>query len=486
MPYNHGIAVAEKATSITAPIEGTAGLQVIVGTAPIYQLSDPSAAVNKPIIAYSYAEAVEQLGYSDDWASYTLCQSIYACFKVFNVAPIIFINVLDPSDSDHVTTFASASVTVTSHQAKLANKGVLTGSLVVEDGDNHALTLGTDYEVTYDDEGYATITLISTSTYYSAATLSVSGSYLKPTGVTAADIVGGYDSTTGKYTGLGCVDQVYPMFNMTPGLLLAPGWSHNATVAAALVAKTEGINGSFKAMAIIDLDSTTYKVYSNISAAKNAIGVTSENAILVWPKVTVGELIFFMSAMMGALIVYTDAQNDDVPYMSPSNKAFRITGLVDGAGAEVTIDQMQANMVNSFGIVTAINVNGWKSWGNNTAIYPSSTDPKDRWIACRRFFSWWGNSFILTYFQKVDNPANFRLIQSIVDSENIRGNSYVAQGKVAYAHITFNEDENPITDILNGEIKFHMYLAPYVPAEYIENTLEFDTNALKEALNGGE
>lgn len=486
MPYNHGIAVREEATAITAPIEGTAGLQVIVGTAPIYQLSDPSAVVNKPIVAYSYAEAVEQLGYSDDWESFTLCQSIYACFKVFNVAPIILINVLDPSDADHIAAFSMASADVASHKVKFTSKYVLAGSLTVKDAEEHTLTAGTDYDVTYDDEGYGTLTLISTSTYYNATTLTIGGSKLNPAGVTASDVIGGYNASTGAYTGLGCVDQIYPKFNMTPGLLLAPGYSHDATVAAALVAATENINGSFKAMAIIDLNSTAYKTYSSISDAKSAIGVTSPNAVLVWPKVVVGSLTFFMSAMMGALIAYTDAENDDVPYMSPSNKDFRITGLVDGAGAEVTIDQQQANMVNSFGVVTAINVKGWKSWGNNTAVYPSSSDPKDRWIACRRFFSWWGNSFILTYFQKVDNPANFRLIQSIVDSENIRGNSYVAQDKVAAAYITFNEDENPITDILNGEIKFHMYLAPYVPAEYIENTLEFDTNALKNALNGGE
>jgi phage tail sheath protein FI len=486
MPYNHGIAVREEATAITAPIEGTAGLQVIVGTAPIYQLSDPSAVVNKPIIAYSYAEAVEQLGYSDDWESFTLCQSIYACFKVFNVSPIILINVLDPSDADHIAAFSMASADVASHKVKFTSKYVLAGSLTVKDAEEHTLTEGTDYDVTYDDEGYGTLTLISTSTYYNATTLTIGGSKLNPAGVTASDVIGGYNASTGAYTGLGCVDQIYPKFNMTPGLLLAPGYSHDATVAAALVAATENINGSFKAMAIVDLNSAAYKTYSSISDAKTAIGVTSPNAVLVWPKVVVGSLTFFMSAMMGALIAYTDANNDDVPYMSPSNKDFRITGLVDGAGAEVTIDQQQANMVNSFGVVTAINVKGWKSWGNNTAVYPSSTDPKDRWIACRRFFSWWGNSFILAYFQKVDNPANFRLIQSIVDSENIRGNSYVAQGKVAAAYITFNEDENPITDILNGEIKFHMYLAPYVPAEYIENTLEFDTNALETALNGGE
>ena len=145
-----------------------------------------------------------------------------------------------------------------------------------------------------------------------------------------------------------------------------------------------------------------------------------------------------------------------------------------------------ANLLNGQGIITAINDSGWKSWGNNTACYPANTDPKDRWFCCRRFFSWWGNSFILTYKQKVDEPGNYRLIESIVDSENIRGNSYVSQGKCAGARIEFSEDENPVTDILNGKIQFHQYLAPYVPAEDILNILEFDPDMLSAALNGGE
>lgn len=35
MPYQHGVRVLEQATSIVAPILGTAGLQVVFGTAPI-------------------------------------------------------------------------------------------------------------------------------------------------------------------------------------------------------------------------------------------------------------------------------------------------------------------------------------------------------------------------------------------------------------------------------------------------------------------
>ena len=196
---------------------------------------------------------------------------------------------------------------------------------------------------------------------------------------------------------------------------------------------------------------------------------------------------------------YLDANNDDVPNLSPSNELVGITGTVladavytenaDGTGGtwskEVLLDQLQANVVNSFGVSTALNNNGWRTWGNRTAAYPANTDPKDMWFCSRRFFSWWGNSFILTYAQKVDDPANRRLIESIVDAENIRGNAYVAQDKCAAARIEFIAEENSVTDLINGKLTFHQHLAPYVPAEDILNTLEFDPDALQSALTGG-
>ena len=168
----------------------------------------------------------------------------------------------------------------------------------------------------------------------------------------------------------------------------------------------------------------------------------------------------------------------------PSNKALRISAAVLADDTEVLLDQPQANELNAVGVVTALNQNGWKSWGNNTAAYPATTDPKDRWIACRRFFSWWGNSFIVTYLDKVDNPANYRLIESIVDSENVRANSLVSTGKCAGLRMQYLKEENPIGDVIDGKIRFNQYLAPYTPAEDILNVLEFDPSMIEAALGG--
>ena len=83
----------------------------------------------------------------------------------------------------------------------------------------------------------------------------------------------------------------------------------------------------------------------------------------------------------------------------------------------------------------------------------------------------------------MDSPLNKRLIEAIVDSENVRGNGYVAMGVAARDEIVYNEDENTVTDLMNGKITFHQYMTPYTPAEDIEDIIEFDPDALVSALS---
>lgn len=483
MAYKHGVYTSEVATSMVAPITGTAGLQVIVGTAPVNMLDDPAAAVNTPLLVNNYKEAVEAVGYVADFAKYTLCECISAAFSVVGIGPMVLINVLDPAK--HTTAMTEATIQVNDGVAVLEEVGVLLDKLVVKAGDQ-TMVAGADYTTTWNNDGTLNIVVLPTGAAKAATTLTVSGSKLDPEKVTAADIVGGVDANTGKETGMEVIRQVYPLLGMTPGILLAPRHSMDATVAAALQAKTKSINSVFGAVCVVDIDSSSEGAtkYTDVKTTKEGQAVTDPNAYGVWPYAKVGEVVYSGSAMAAALTAYTDAQNDDTPNVSPSNKTIAISAACLADGTEVVLDQEQANVVNSFGVATWLNMNGFRLWGNNTAAYPGITDPKDRWFSVRRFLTWAANSFILTYFQKVDSPANKRLIEAIVDSENVRGNGFVARGVCARYEITFNEEENTTTDLLNGKITFHQYITPFTPAEDIEDIIEFDPNALSAALNG--
>lgn len=158
----------------------------------------------------------------------------------------------------------------------------------------------------------------------------------------------------------------------------------------------------------------------------------------------------------------------------------QMEGLCLEDGTEVVMAPEEANYLNGQGIVTALNfIGGWKSWGNNTACYPADTDAKDRFISSRRMFNWHAATFIQTYWSKVDSPTNKRLIETVIDSENIRLNGLVAAQKLLGARIEFNESENPTTSLLDGKIKFHTYFTPPLPAKEIDNVIEMDVDYFK-------
>ena len=320
--------------------------------------------MNTPLLVYNYKEAVAAVGYHDNFAAYTLCESISAAFSVVGTGPLVLINVLDPAK--HTADIAETTVQVNSGVAVLDAVGVLLDKLTVKSGST-ALTRDTDYTASFNNDGTLNIVPLAGGKAASVTTLTVTGKKLDPSKVKAADIVGGVDAATGKETGLEVVRQIYPKLSMTPGILLAPRFSMDATVAAALQAKAKEINGVFKAVCIVDIDSTESGAtkYTDVKQRKEAQAVSDANAYAVWPCAKVGEVVYSGSALAAALTAYTDAVNADTPNVSPSNKTLAISAACLADGTEVVLDQEQANTVNGFGVATFLNMSGFRLWGNN-------------------------------------------------------------------------------------------------------------------------
>ncbi len=482
MAKKHGVFVYEEQTAVTIPQESSSGLQVVIGTAPVNVLDDPSSAVNVPILANSANEAMAALGYSNDFKNYTLCQTMYVTSNLYQVSPVVYINVLDPEK--HKKAMTAQTVDVSSLQATVKTAGILKKGLTVKNGET-TLENGKDYVLSFDSDGYLVITLLAAGTAAEATSLTVNGNVLDPSTVEKTDIIGAYDAATGAETGMEVIRKVYPKLGVVPGILIAPGWSQEPEVGIALSAKAANINGVFKAMAFLDIDTTKAKKYTDVKEVKEKSGFTSEFCYPIWPCFMVGEIILAGSAVAAARTAYLDAANTDVPANSPSNKPLAITGTCLADGTEVVLDQDQATTVGEYGAATALNMNGFRMWGNHTGAWPASGDAKDVWINVRRMFNWQGNTFILTYFDKVDDPMNYILIENVVDSENIRCAAF-APAYWAGASIEYLEADNPITEILAGHMTFRQHIAPYTPAETIDNILNYDTGMLQAALTGGE
>jgi phage tail sheath protein FI len=477
----HGVTVIEQATSVVSPAQVASAIPVVIGTAPINMSKLAALPVNIPILAYSFAEAVEALGYSDDFGSYSLCEFMDSHFRLFGLSPVIFINVLDPAD--HKTTVAPASVSLTAGVAKIAVKGVMLSSVVVKSSDGTSTYVkDTDYTIDFDKEGNVVISRKSTGTIpANAAALQVGYDRLNPSAVDSTDIIGGVDGVSGNLTGLELINQVFPRFGLVPSLIVAPGHSIDPTVAAIMVAKAGNINGHFKALALTDVPATSAGAdqYSEVPTWKNTNNYTTTRQVATWPKVALGSKQYHLSTQLAGVIGATDAAYDGVPYASPSNKALQANAAVLADGKEVYLGPDQAAYLNAQGIVTALNfVGGWKAWGNNTGAYPANTDAKDAFISIRRMFDWIANTITLTYWAKVDDPINKRLIETVTDSINIWLNGLTSTGALLGGRVEFNASENPTTDLLGGIIRFHVYLTPPGPAQEMNFILEYDPSYL--------
>lgn len=154
--YKHGVYVSEIPTSINPPSRASAGLPVVVGTAPI-NLATKGLKVNEPILCYTYEEAIANLGFSKNYTNYTLCEFMKSHFALYSVAPVVFINVLDPTV--HKTDVTSESLTLTADVGIVNVEGVLKDTVVVKSNDG-ATTYqeNTDYTLAFNDDGKLVLT----------------------------------------------------------------------------------------------------------------------------------------------------------------------------------------------------------------------------------------------------------------------------------------------------------------------------------------
>ena len=466
----HGVFVLEQATSAATPATVETGVPFFIGASPI-QNADSPATPGVPVLCTSWNEAVQKLGYSDDWATYPLCEAMYSHFKLFNVSPAIFCNMLDSSTMKSAV--AAADKNVVNKKVALTAKAI-PGSVVVKNGQN-TLVLGTDYDLYFADE-VLTIEVLSGGSAYSATTLNVAFDEVTPASVTTNVVAGGIEA----------VDLCMSTIGLIPDLIVAPGYSDNTGVAAVMAAKAEAINGMFRAKALIDLSTAATggaDTYDEVIALKNSNNFTDENEIVCWPLVKLSDKVFHLSTQLAGVIAATDAEYA-APHVSPSNKGLQCDGLVTAAGGEVILSLEQANILNGGGVVTALNfMGGFKAWGNYTACYPTNQDVKDYFISVSRTVDFVGNTLIRTFWGKLDLPMNRRLIDTILDSCNIWLNGLTGSGYILGGRCEMIDAENPETNLMAGIIKLHVFVTPPSPMQELDFVIEYDPAYVTEALS---
>ena len=479
-----GVHVYEKATSVQTPKVATVGIPFVVGTAPVQSAAKPAKS-NVPVLVTSWDEAVEKLGFSYDWESYTLCEFMYSHLQLFGAQPVIFCNINDPASMKREE--AAADYTVADHRVAVSVDAIAdTIKVSVAEGAGEAATTralerDTDYSILYDRDDTDTyvciVELLEDGSAYDAETVSVAYSAADPKTATVADVVDGVAQVDACLTAVGLV----------PDLIAAPGWSHNTVVAAVMATKAAAINGLFKGKAVIDADSGEDGVteYSQLSGYKNKNNFVDVDQIICWPMVQLGDYRFHLSTQICGLMATVDAGNRGIPYESPSNKNLKMDACVLEDGTPVNLTWNQVDLIaGSWGVVTAVNFldSGWVAKGNYTACYPGNTDVKDQFIPVSRMFDFIGNTLIRTFWSKLDKPMTPALRDSILQTCNIWLGGLTGGGYLYGARAEMLAEENPLTSLLDGIITLHIYNAPPVPAQEIDFILEYDVSYMETAL----
>jgi len=469
----HGVSTGKKATSISTPVVAASGVHFVVGTAPVQMVGGK---VNEVIMAQNYAEAVQKLGYSDDWNKYSLCEEMYSAFQLYKTSHVFMVNVLDPTK--HKTAVSPKSMTPEENQILLPLE-TIAESVEVEGKEK-----GTDFDVFYNDT--ACIIEFAEDT---TGEMSVSCKEIDPSQVTKADIIGGYSIATHKTTGLELIDDCFPKYTVVPDLILCPNWSHDSEVAAVMSAKGENINGLFEADALLDVDTREGSgavYYTEVPEWKKSKNYMKPNELVCFPKLKLGDRVFNYSSQLAGLIAQTDndgSLGDGTPCESSSNKSLQADSMVLENGEEVVLDVQKANYLNDNGVITAINfIGGFVSWGDYTACFPANTDPVDYFYCISRMFKWVAKTVTLTYWSKVDRRLTRRLIDAILQGINDWLAALTADEKIVGGRVELREEENSLTALMAGKAKFHIYITPPSPLRVMEYVLEYDVSYLSSLL----
>ena len=442
---------------------------VYIGTAPVHLAEGGGNTVNQPVLVADMAEARRKLGYSDDFASFTLCEAMKAHFDRNAVGPLVFINVLDPKR--HVKTeSATKSLTPESGSVTIqeAEKIVL-DSVEVKKGQTK-LEKGKDYTLKYSIEKKSLTISEAASGSLGSEALSISYKTVDPSMVTKEDVIGASDGY-GLNTGVYAVKNVYQVTGYIPSFLAAPGFSCIPEVHKAMAENSVKINGHYDAYMLVDIPIFHNEEAVSMATAaawKKENGYNRENETVYFPMVSGNDgKKYHISTLAAANLQALLATQDGIPYRTASNTECSVIEnlyLGEESTGRVFDDTLINNVLNKNGIASAAFVGGrWAIWGAHSADYDQENADSINVAETNRMMLYYiTNDFQVRRNADVDKPMTANDLQSIVAEEQARLDALLKIGALLYGEVHKNVQEDDRSDIVKGDfsITFRVTTTP--------------------------
>jgi len=454
MEYKHGAYGVIQGTGARQAAQGARAV-VYVGTAPVHLTAGGAGRVGTPVIARDMAAAKNLLGYSDDWASYTLCEPMRAHFELAGAGPLVFINVLDPMKHK-----AAAGGDI---KVKTSN-----GRAVIAEAENIYLDsiqvtgkeAGVDFMARY-DHASRSIILQELKAGGLGGEPEITYTVIDPSLVTDVDIIGATDGQ-GINSGLYAVKSVYQLTGMIPSELLCPGFSSSPAVHKAMLENRRHINGHWAAYVRADLpimDGGNPITLYGARAWADANGYSDPGETIYFPLATgLDGRKYHLSVLAAANLQLILAAEGGIPFKSPSNTEIPIRNLYFGPGNEGRLwdDEMINNNLNSKGIASAAFVSGRGAiWGPHAADYDyARSEPEGTFETTRMMLYYLSNDFQTRRARDVDEPMSRNDLSTMIAEEQARIDALIKAGCLASGTVFIKSDEIARSDMLKGDYVF--------------------------------
>ncbi len=290
--------------------------------------------------------------------------------------------------------------------------------------------------------------------------------------VTKGDIIGSIDADTGKRTGIKAFQDCYSLFGYFPKIIISPVYCEDS----AIVTEMNTICDKIRAIGIVDapLGSSVQDVITGRGPQGTInFNISSDRIILCYPhlkvydSVTDTNILEPYSQRLAGVIAAKDI--DKGYHWSPSNTEIKgIIGVEKQLTSMINDPSSEVNTLNEAGIVTVFNSygSGFRTWGNRSAAYPSSTHVTN-FINIRRTADILHESVEYSMLQFIDFPIDNGLIDSINETVNAFIRTLIGRGALIDGKCSYNPDKNPATEIANGHLIFDIEFMPPTPAERI-------------------
>ena len=290
--------------------------------------------------------------------------------------------------------------------------------------------------------------------------------------VTKGDIIGSIDADTGKRLGIKAFQDCYSLFGYFPKIIISPVYCEDT----AIVTEINTICEKIRAIGIVDApigSSVQETITGRGPQGTINFNTSSDRIILCYPHLKVYDsvsdtnILEPYSQRLAGVIAAKDIEKGY--HWSPSNTEIKgIIGVEKQLTSMINDPSSEVNTLNEAGIVTVFNSygSGFRTWGNRSAAYPSSTHVTN-FINIRRTADILHESVEYSMLQFIDFPIDNGLIDSINETVNAFIRTLIGRGALIDGKCSYNPDKNPATEIANGHLIFDIEFMPPTPAERI-------------------